>query len=57
MLGTTLVIVNPAARSGKAAQIAAQAASVLENIKTSSPHGLEKYAFNIFCWLLTINII
>lgn len=46
MLGTTLVIVNPAARSGKAAQIAAQAASILENIKASSPHGLEKYAFH-----------
>lgn len=46
MLGTTLVIVNPAARSGKAAQIAAQAASVLENIKASSPRGLEKYAFH-----------
>ena len=45
MLGTTLVIVNPAARSGKAAQIAAQAASVLEILKHRLPMDLRSMHF------------
>ena len=46
MFGNTLVIVNPAARSGKATQVAAQVASVLDRIKAASSHELEGYTFH-----------
>lgn len=46
MLGNTLVIVNPTARSGKAAQVAAQLSSVLNRIKSESSKHLTSFTFH-----------
>ena len=46
MFGNILVIANPAARSGKAAQVAAQMASVLNRIKAHTPSEIETYSFH-----------
>ena len=46
MYGKTLVIVNPTARSGKATEVAAQAASALNHIKVNSPAALSDYTFH-----------
>ena len=45
MYGKTLVIVNPAAQSGKASQVAAHAASVLNHIKTKTANTFPEYRF------------
>ena len=46
MLGSTLILVNPAARSGKASEVAAQTASVLDQLKAHSPQELTSYSFH-----------
>lgn len=46
MFGNILVIANPTARSGKAAQVAAQMASTLDRIKAHTPTDIEKYSFH-----------
>lgn len=45
MLGKTLVIVNPVARSGKAAEVAAAAATVFERMEHSTAADLESVTF------------
>lgn len=47
MFGNILVIANPAARSGKAAQVAAQMASTLDRLKAHTPTDIEKYCFSL----------
>lgn len=45
MYGNILILVNPTARSGKAAKVAAQMANTLNRIKTNTPREIQDYSF------------